>query len=209
MKCSTQPLTLLFLKFYGQLEEKYFAFCCNYLVVTVHNSHPCNPHFFQPCCAVVSLSVSSAFPSISCYFKWFFLPCITCTLVSLWLRNHSYTHAFLLVFDKLIMVRFALLTWQEQYEQKLLRLFFSLFSISDVNMNKCQHYITATTHLVHQTATLNWWMISCWQAKGYYHRFRAKRNATALHNRCLFKYWQNHPQRWGENAITVLSWPTT
>lgn len=28
--------------------------------------------------------------------------------------------------------------------------------------------------------------------------FRAKRNATALHNRCLFRSWQNHPQRWGE-----------
>ena len=60
-------------------------------------------------------------------------------------------------------------------------IFFSLlFSISGATVNECQHCGKATTHLVHQPSPLNWWMISCWQAVGYYHGFRAKRNATAL-----------------------------
>lgn len=97
--------------------------------------------------------------------------------------------------------------WIEQARCNLsFSTFFSLlFSISGVTVNKCQHCTRVTTHLVHEPSPLNWWMISCWQATGYYRGLKAKRNATALHNRCLFKSWENHPQRWGENTITVLT----
>lgn len=46
-----------FFRFYGQLTEKYFAFCSNYSVVTVHNSHT-SPSLFPAmlcCCQPVSL----------------------------------------------------------------------------------------------------------------------------------------------------------
>lgn len=206
-----------FLNFYGWLEEKCFAFYHNYLVVTapLFCTHV-TLTFSLPCCAVIILSALSASPSISCYFKWFLLPCIT-------------LHSTLLVVEKSLLCTCIsssrdssishMLYWHDRSSMTLMNafqtekqtclspsFFFSLFSISGVNVNKCQQCSTATTHLVHQPSLLHWWMISRWQAKGYYNGFRAKRNATALHSRCLFKYWRNHPQRWGENTITVLSW---
>ena len=104
------------------------------------------------------------------------------------------THTVFFWHDRSNMNLMNMFWTEKQWRNLSLSIFLSvLFSTLGVNVNKCQHGIIATTHPVYQPSSFSQWMISCWQAKGYYHGFRSKRNATALHNRCLFKSSQKPP----------------
>lgn len=86
-------------------------------ITTILLSRPLDSHPFSlSCCTVINLSAS---PCISCYSKWFPVPCsLPRTLFSLCSRNHSYRTHMHFLWSLTVWLRsdMLFLTWQELYK---------------------------------------------------------------------------------------------